>query len=964
MSELIAVDVGSDFIAAVTARARERLARGDSLTVLFPNRRAVRFFEKELASPLLLKVTAAALEDFAKETVFALSPAPPTFQCDIDRFFTLHDIVLSHPALYQRLGGNAERVFPWCIHLSNLFDELDQNLIPSVAPLPYIDEVVPQAREILSSLDVLYGDYQRVMEEENLTYRGDIFRRLNALKDRLTGPFILAGFALLTEAQKSIFLHLFQRGDTTVFFHTDLMGRHPVSDPYRIYARWRDGTFWGIKPVEINGNTAQPATPSITFHESFDTHAEMKQLGRILQVPDKNAPPLDTGAILPDSQSLFPALYALPTDTSDTQDTQMNVTLGFPFERSVFFRLIDSLAELVLTRDPQKGFHHAALDRFLSHPFVPRLQIGGAPFEETARRLREEILSRNLSFVRLETLKASGSLPERDVRLCRRLNEEILSPFAAARTLKAAGGILVRLVHGFKDALIGDENAGMERQMVQNFLDRVLPNLTLSRHASRDLSSSRVLCTVLRHLVSPLHIPFEGNPLKGIQVMGMLESRLLNFNRLFILDVNEGILPRSAKIDPLLPPALNPLVGLPSWRMREALFRYHFFRLVDGSRESVHVFYQRGVTGDEKRVRSRFVEQLLLEEEMKRVKGAPDDSIEDLERSLVDTFTLRLPALVKPEVGRPDLYDKRLAACLSRQISPSLLDDYLTCPYRFYLGRIVGMPEVVGVQESQSAADVGAMVHEILDKAFSANRGAALTPILLKKIRETALARVTPAVRERFSSLSDFRIELLAHLTCYRLNVFFSEAEKESSRYHRLRVVETEKTFETNLDDYRIVGKADRIDAIEETPGAPVRWRILDYKTGKSAKTPNKKLGEFLASFDFSDYSLEALARLRAVLHSIQLPVYLYLFREAAVPKEAERVEAALCLLAAPPGEILRNPMSDEALAQDRIAALIRYLIGHMTFNPRIAPYDSKACPNCPYVTICRHTPGTKVKQA
>ncbi len=954
MSELIAVDVGADFIETVAAHAEKRLKREKTLTVLFPNRRAVRFFEKRMASPLQLRITAMALEDFAKERVFSLSAAPPTYPCDIDRFLALHDIIQDHPGLYQRLGGTLDRVFPWCVYLSDLFDEFDQNLIPSVAPLPYIDEVVPEAKEILRSLDTLYEEYRRVMEKENLTFRGDLFRRLNALKDRLSGPFMLAGFALLTEAQTVIFRHLFRYHDTTVFFHTDLRGRHPVTNPYRLYDTWMDGSVWGVRPKEIRHSSQDADRPSIDFHESFDTHAEAKQLSEalspILTRPGVSLDPLDVGVILPESQALFPVLYTLKGF-----DAPMNITLGFPFEKSIFYRLLESLTDLALTRDEHRGFYHLPLEKFLAHPFIRFLRIGGVPFGETAERLQREIVTRNLAFVRFEALTPSETFPADDLRLCRRLDAEILSPFTTARSLREAGNALTRLIHGIAETLTRDDTADFERQMVQNFLDRVLPGLTLSRSAERELSSPRILCGVLRHLASPLHIPFEGNPLEGIQIMGMLESRLLNFTHLFILDVNEGILPKGTKVDPLFPPALNPLVGLPSLKAREALFRYNFFRLVDGA-QNVHVFYQRGVTGEEKRIRSRYVEQLLLEEEMAWAERNRDASIRELEADLVHTFTFQIPPPLKPDPKRPAFYAGKLTACLSHGVSASFLDDYLFCPHRFYLRRILGMPEEEGVQESQSPVDVGNMVHRILETTFSAVRHVPLSSPLLKKLRETALSKVAPAAREGFPALSSLRLDLLVRLTTHRLNALFNEAEAELFRYRSIRIIETEKPLKTRLEDYTLVGKVDRIDAIEETAGTPTRWRIIDYKTGTSARLPAAKIRDFLKSFDFSDYSLAALAALRGVLHSFQLPLYLYLFRKTAMPKKGERIDVVLYLLGNPPGEIVSEPFRDDLLNQEQIASLVLYLIEHMHRNPDIGPYDTASCPGCPYVRICRHT--------
>ncbi len=952
MSELYAVDVSVDFIETVASHVEDRLKADRRVTVLFPNRRAVRFFEKRLASPLLLRLTVAALEDYARDTVYALSEPPPHFQLDIDRAFTLYDILSAHPALFHRLGGKMEFVFPWCIHLSNLFDEFDQHLIPSVAPLPYIDSVIKEARDILENLNALYRDYRRIVTEQNLTYHGDIFRRLEALKERLTGPFVLAGFSLLTESQKSLFQHLFHHGDTTIFFHTDLERRHPVADPYRLYENWMNGTFWGVKPREIRAPSPSAAPREITFHESFDTHSEASQVANILnETLRETGPvraPLQVGIVLPDSQVLFPLLYTLVP-----RQYPMNVTLGFPFERSTFNRFLESLIELILTQHPQRGFYHAPLLRFLAHPFIRFMKIGTAFFEKTAKRLQEMILSENLAFVQLEDLDRSPVLTGPARQEVRWLNEEILRPFATATALKQMGNVLKKLLRSFREALSTDPAFELERQMAQNFMDRVLSNLILSRSADRNLASPKVLCHLLRHLTAPLHLPFEGDPLQGLQIMGVLESRLLNFHHLFILDVNEGILPKSLKIDPLLPPSLHPLVGLPSLKTRDDLFRYYFFRLVDSARK-VHIFYQKGITGDEKRIRSRYVEQLLMEEELKR--KAMDRPVEEMETTLIQRYTFSIPPPTFPETKPPGFYAEKLEECLRKRVSPTFLDTYLECPHRFYLRFILKMTEEKGIEERQSPLDVGNMVHQLLENAFKEACGHPLTRERVQNIRDRTLQAIDPAIRKVFSTLSPLRRDLLRHLTHHRLGAFFRHLEEEVIGLHRIRILNTEKPLAFDLKGIPLSGRIDRMDEILETPDAPARWRIIDYKTGSSAKSPTQNLSAFLDSFDFSDTSLQALSELKGALSSIQLPLYLYLVEKTMPFVRQNRLEAVLYFLGSPGGQPMPPPFLGNILSPGRIESLVLYLIRHMRRADTLAPHDMSDCPSCAYVNVCKLT--------
>ena len=961
MSEVIAVDVAIDFIAVVAEETEKLLRTNDTVTVLFPNRRTVRFFENRLTSPLLLKVSAAALEDFTKEAVYSHSPSPPFFQRDIDRFFLLYDLIKNHPSLYQRLGGSLELVFPWCRHLSLLFDEFDRHLFDEVTPLPYAENVVKEAEAILRRLDILYKDYRLVMEKENLTYHGDISRRLVALKEHLTGPFLLAGFTLLTKAQRSLFLHLFRNHTTIVLFHTDLEKRHPVLDPYRIYDTWMNGAFWGKRPKERRKPPKEPQR-TISFYESFDSHAEIRQAAHVMSQTRNSlnpaASPLEVGIILPEGSSLLPLLYAL-----DNLELPMNVTLGFPATKSNFYTLIESLIELTITRHERWGFHHRSLDKFLSHPYTHFLRVDGVPFGETAQKLRDEIISQNLSFLRFNAFTSFETLTDKDLHLCHQLEEEFLSPFINARTLHDMGQALVHLIHGFKNTLLRDDRFSLERQTIQDFLDRILPNLILSRSATRDLSSPKILCQILRHLISSLRIPFEGNPLEGIQVMGMLESRLLSFRNLFILDVNEGILPKNIKIDPLFPPSLHPLLGLPSIKTRESLFRYNFFRLVDASRH-IHLFYQQGTSGEDKKVRSRFVEQLVLEEELHLTKKDGSLSSQDVPQSpLVKTYTFQVPLPTRPKGNRPSFYPRKLQECLAKGISPSLLDDYLTCPHLFYLKRIVGIPEAPEIQEIASSVAIGNMIHHILETAFRNLQNIPLSPHLLKRAKKTAMETILPSIIRYFPTLTPLRTNLLRRLMEHRLHNFFTYQEEIIHTYDHIQIKATEKKLATHFETYRLYGKVDRIDFVKRKDDRPPLWRIIDYKTGSFTRPPSSKLAEFLQNFDSSDYSLTALSKLHSLLPSTQLPIYLYLFRKNFTLKEGDEVETTLLYLGIPFGKRLKESVMADSLPQSHITSLIDYLINHMRHTPHLAPYETAYCPFCPYITICPHTPRAKRSQ-
>jgi hypothetical protein len=228
----------------------------------------------------------------------------------------------------------------------------------------------------------------------------------------------------------------------------------------------------------------------------------------------------------------------------------------------------------------------------------------------------------------------------------------------------------------------------------------------------------RTLFTLLRGLVQAERAAFEAEPLSGLQVLGMLETRLLSFSRVYVLDAVEDLLPGVAPHDPLLPDALRHLLGLADSRQRDVVAAYTFFRLIMGASE-VGLFYRAGVQSaglfDDKPQRSRFVEQLLWEVEKRRGK-----IVEPGEPPL-STVSLPLRAIPRREaaVDKTPAVRRALARVLEKPLSSSLLDDYLLCPLRFYYRRVLRLSPLEEVAEEGDVAELGILVHAVLREAFA-----------------------------------------------------------------------------------------------------------------------------------------------------------------------------------------------------------------------------------------------------
>lgn len=938
-SRLIAVDVGCRFIDQVVSTAKSMVTKTDQqIQVIFPNRRAVRFFNHILGIPLSLQVTAMSGSDLMKNIVFARETPAPILLQDIDRYFLFLDLLKNQMQdLYKMLGGDPDPVFPWCIRLAALLNELDMNLVDSISDFEYMEETVPEAVEILSRLDGIVSAYRNELVKQNLTADGDVYRRAVSLAENLDAPFIIAGFGALTVSEHRFFRTLFQRGNTSVLFQTDLNNRHAPFQPYRIFKDWMSGAFWGVQPEKIDCADG-PMEKDCRFFESFDIHSQTEQLHRMLSdEPERfENTPTDAAVVLPGTASLIPALQVIP-------QKKLNVTAGYPFNKTGFFRLMNTLMALALKTGENNLLYISIILKIMSNPMVrPLLTESHRP--DDAPTLENFLLKNGKNLMKEEEL--FQLVQQEGFTAAENFFRNTVLPFIKARSLSAIGAVLENLALDILKAIPETGNEGPEKRMLRNFIEQVLPRFNNSRYRQTRFPSPRILFMLVRHLASAISVRFEGNPLEGLQVMGFLESRMLSFEHVFVLDVNEGTLPTETPPDPLLPTGLRPALGLPGPKQREMVHDYHFFRLVD-SAQNVSLFYRKGETSDRKSVRSRYIEQLLFETEKKAFEESGKLEIQSFEKKNIQFAALHLVPFTR--TGTHTLTDADLNTLqfyFQNGISASFLDELLQCPHRFYLRRVLKLPEEATLQEGQDPRDVGTYVHEALENGFKIAKGRSLSYGLLDTIETDTLTGARQLLSDKLSNLTPTHLELLLFLAEKRLETYFSMLKKELKQ-KEITVVGLEEKMTASLNGVLLTGYIDRLDKIRDKKTEEEKWHVVDYKTGSFAKVPAKRgWDEFLSGQPEEDI----VDKLSHKLHSIQLPIYAYLVsRNRNVP--FEDVTSELFLL----GKGKAEGFNGKDLGETNFRQVTRLLLDQLkpgTVMPPTKNHDH--CQWCPYAKTCR----------
>ncbi|MDR2604679.1 MAG: PD-(D/E)XK nuclease family protein, partial [Desulfovibrio sp.] len=439
--------------------------------------------------------------------------------------------------------------------------------------------------------------------------------------------------------------------------------------------------------------------------------------------------PVDTAVFLPRGDLLLPVLHHLP-------HTDINISMGLPLARSPLARLTDTAARLQEGRKGNSYYRRDLLD-LLRHPYVTMLRPEGtgthpgtdAGFRRELFRLDLALRTQGHKYVNLYALIEDlyQATPPEDMppapvlalleETCRVFLDAFVDIRDAAGLAAALDGVC-RLVLRCGARLL--ERFPIDAECLYRLRRSLIAELAASELSAEQLPQE-ALFTLLRGLLDNERVPFEAEPLVGLQVMGMLESRLLGFRRVIIVDAVEDALPGSPEGDPLLPDVLRPELGLPSRYAREQLVAHTFFSLVAGAEELVLLWREGDDAGapGEKKKKSRFVEELIWQEEKKRrrlLTGQEKDG----------TLTVLSPAVlpmnsVCRNVVVDDATRALIGKLLARRVSVSLLDAWLRCPAAFFYERLARITPAVEAVEGDDPLAVGNMLHAAL-RDFYAER--------------------------------------------------------------------------------------------------------------------------------------------------------------------------------------------------------------------------------------------------
>jgi ATP-dependent helicase/nuclease subunit B len=825
--------------------------------VVFPGRRPAHFLRRELAQggegsfipPLIL-----SMDGFIDYVTEAVHPGPVRNVETVDAIAILYKI---HMSAREPLGGESFLTLDSFFSLGiKLFRDIEELYIEGVPPAmvkeiqPFTDEMIPKhALARLQSLHFFYKTFYKRISGLGMTTRSMRYRMaaegiLESGIDKFE-KVVFAGFYALTSCEKDLFRKLLP-GEKTIFIFQDGPGL---------------GDRLAELGIEIGDVQPSIAEPKIHFYSSPDSHGQVFALGSILREASekKVLPDERTTIVLPSSETLFPLLRQGMT-CIDKDD--FNISLGYPLHRTPVFGFLNNLMELIGSMEDD---HIYAPDymKFVLHPYVKNIYYkGNAEITRIMFHTIEEILqkSRTRMFATLSEIEDNEKMLN-DVSEKLHQEEEGITRAEISEHLRMVHFNTIEKFLSFRD--IGDFAAKCTELLTfvfNNSTARLHPLFspfsesfitaldTVSRSMMKDMSFTdrTSYFTFFRKYMMTGHVPFSGTPLKGIQVLGFLETRNIRFETVFILDANEEVIPDTSKEDTLLPFKAREILKLPTYSDRDGLSAYYFDNLVKGARE-VHIFFVENDT----RERSRFVESLLWERQKK-------------DKSITNGYVQAVQYKVKLGNDSPGGIPKTAAVVNFLKeftYSATALDKYLSCPLEFYYSYVLDLGKKEEITGDIERVDVGKFIHRVLSSYFSRRMSRVLkeTDIDLGEMDNL----IDGLFGREYGVNPTGAIYLLKAQIKEHLRDYLSKYRLPLIKEKQVTLIGVEESIQATLNSYKIKG---RMDIVEKRNN---NIYIVDYKIATYAN--NLKINFNMLDPDSRDSWDEAIG-------SLQLPFYLILY--------------------------------------------------------------------------------------
>ena len=775
---------------------------------ILPSQRSCVFLKKELISkientsflPKIISIEKYIQEIAGLKTIDSIQL--------LFRFYTIYI-----QKTEDKKTDSFEVFYQWASIVLQDFNEVDSHLLDTKDLFIYLrdinrlenwspnTELTKNYFSFFEKLNLYYDAFYKYLISENIGYQGLIYREAESnihhyIKSIQNKQLVLVGFNALNNAEERIFQELLENGLATVYWDVDKQYLTPTNEIGMFLRKYKEqwpyykkNPFLTVKDYTKRNN--------INIIGTSKNVSQLKYVGKLLELDVNHN---NTALILADENLLPLTLNSLPS-TID----KVNITMGFPLKELPLANFFNSIFEMYLNQEKmgiseKYLFYYKDVIRLFNNSYFKKL-------------------SNNLSTqISLDIGKSNRIFLSKDQLFSSYIDLNVIGRFDFLfdknnTTVKSILDNCIKIIESFKE-----EVDGIEKEYIFRFYTIFQQLITLNQEFNH-IKSIKTLYMVFMQLTKNEKLSFQGEPLEGLQLMGMLESRVIDFENVIITSVNEGVLPASKSENSFIPFDVKKHFGLPTYQEKDAIFSYHFNRLLHRA-ENVYLLYNTENDAFGNGEKSRFITQLEIN------RG-------NLNHRLIST---NVPVISEEPkiIYKSDLLMDDLKTLAEKGLSPSSISTYIYNPIDFYYQKILKIKEVEEVEETVAANTMGTVIHDTLEHLYKPYIGQVLTETSILSMLKVYEEVVKSSFENEYKNgdISKGKNKLIFEVSKKYVSRFLKQELRDINSGKHIEILGLEQKISTNIFidsvnfPIKINGIIDRIDQVDGV------LRIVDYKTG------------------------------------------------------------------------------------------------------------------------------------
>lgn len=783
----------------------------DDLVLILPSKRAGGFLKNHLLKTLSQTVFAPkiiSIEEFIEEiSGLRIIHSTELLFKSYDAYKNCDQIILKE---------DFEVFSSWATTILNDFNEIDRYLVDADRFFNYLSsiktlekwnstdeqtELVQNYLHFWKQLPQFYHTLKDMLIHEGVGYQGLVYRKASEDIEHYIGreqfqPHIFIGFNILNNAEQHIIQELLETGRTKIYWDLDAYfyndNRHSASFFIRKYQK-----EWKLfsDASSFNPNNHYTKKKNIKLVQVQKNIGQAKYLGNLLASFSQET--LNkTAIVLADENLLQPVLHSLPENI-----LSVNIAMGVPlrtFPATIFFEIL-----LHFQQRWTEQLYFKDVTALLNHPLISLVLDG-------SMEIMAKMKSQNITHITLQELKDLSGDPS---------NEVIHLLFGdwkhnSDHALRACKSLLLIA----KDRCEPDSMNRIILFKLFHIFDKIEELGKKYNH----LNTIRSVHQLYTDLIKRTPMDFEGDNYQGLQIMGIHETRALDFKNIIMLSVNEGILPSGKSTSSFITYDLKQEFGLPLYYENDAVYTYNFYRLLQRA-ENIVLCYNSHSEGLNSGEKSRFIVQLEIENQ-------PEHIME----SVVVNPPVRIYSKEPKTIVKSVEVMERILEMAQNGFSPSSLTSYIRNPVDFYYQYILRIEDPEEIEETVAYNTLGTIVHDTLEYFYKPLEGSFLSVETLSEMKPKIEKEVARQFARTFKkgTYSKGKNLIIFEVAKRYISNFIAYEIKELKEGNKIKILKIESNLRVGMVDdtidipLNIRGKVDRLDEYNGT------LRIIDYKTG------------------------------------------------------------------------------------------------------------------------------------